>query len=48
LDTRKNFISERVAICWNTLLREVVDSPSLEAFKKRVDVAHRDVVCQQA
>ena len=48
MDTRKNFFSERVAICWNTLLREMVDSPSLEAFKKRVDVALRDVVCQHA
>ena len=48
LDIRRYFFSERVTICWNTLLREVVDSPSLEAFKKRVDVALRDVVCQHA
>ena len=30
--------------CWNTLYRVVVESPSLEVFKNRVDVALRDVV----
>ena len=29
---------------WNRLLREVVDSPSWEMFKKHGDVALRDVV----
>ena len=30
--------------CWHRLPREVVESPSLEVLKNRVDVALRDVV----
>ena len=30
---------------WNRLAREIVDAPSLEAFKARLDVALGSLVC---
>ena len=41
LDIRKNFFSIRVVLQWHRLHREVVQSPSLEVFQSRVDVALR-------
>ena len=39
LDIRKKVFTQRVVIHWNRLPKEVVDAPSLEAFKARLDVA---------
>ena len=39
LGSRKKFFTQRVVTHWNRFPREVVDAPSLEAFKARLDVA---------
>ncbi|KFQ97454.1 hypothetical protein Y956_02603, partial [Nipponia nippon] len=44
LDIRKKFFTMRVVRHWNRLPREVVDAPSLEAFKARLDGALSSLV----
>ncbi|KFV11621.1 hypothetical protein N340_04219, partial [Tauraco erythrolophus] len=44
LAIRKKFFTVRVVRYWNRLPREVVDSPSLEVFKARLDEALGNLV----
>ena len=39
LDSGRKFFTQSVVSHWNRLPKEVVDAPSLEAFKARLDVA---------
>jgi len=44
LDIGKNFFTAGVVRLWTRLPRAVGESPSLEGFKNRVDVALGDMV----
>jgi len=44
LDIRKKFFTVRVVKQWHRLLREVVDAPSLETFKIRLDRALSNLI----
>ena len=38
MDIRRKFFTQMVVTQWNRLPKEVVDAPSLQAFKARLDV----------
>jgi len=44
LDIRKKFFTMRVVKRWNWLPREVVEAPSLETFKARLDGALSNLI----
>ena len=43
LDKRKFFFSQRVVNSWNCLPEFVVEAPSLNSFKKRLDDHYKDM-----
>jgi len=45
MDIRRKFFTQRVVTHWNRVPKEVVDAPSLEAFKARLDVVLGSLVC---
>ncbi|KFP09682.1 hypothetical protein Z169_15325, partial [Egretta garzetta] len=44
LEVRKKFFTIRVVKHWNRLPREVVEAPSLETFKARLDGALSNLI----
>ncbi|KFP10196.1 hypothetical protein Z169_11989, partial [Egretta garzetta] len=44
LDVRKKFFTMRVVKHWNRLPRELVEAPSLETFKARLDGALSNLI----
>ena len=46
LDIRKKYFTTRVMKHWHRLPREVVDAPSLEIFKVRLDGALTNLICR--
>ncbi|KFP15913.1 hypothetical protein Z169_05927, partial [Egretta garzetta] len=44
LDIRKKFFTMRVVKHWNRLPREVVEAPSLDTFKARLDGALSNLI----
>ena len=47
MDIGGKFFTEIMVRCWNRLPREVVDAPSLEVFKARLDGALGSLVLYQ-
>ena len=44
LDVRKKFFTMRVVRYWKMLPRDIVDAPSLEVFKARLDGALSNLI----
>ena len=45
MDIRRKFFTQRMVTHWHRLPKEVVDAPSLEAFKARLDGALGSLGC---